>query len=376
MDWRYENLDIPFLDLKLQYDHIKDEVKQAIEEVLQSCEFILGPHISAFEKEIPDYLGVKHAIGVGNGTDALVLILDALGIGHGDEVIAVPYTFFASAECVSHVGGRPIFVDAEPITLTLDPQKIEVPITSRTKAIIPVHIFGKAADMSTITDIACDLHLSVVEDACQSMEADLYGRKLGAFGDVGVFFFFPIKNLGAYGDGGLIVTNNDGLAERMRVLRAHGSKIKYHNEMIGYNSRLDEIQADILRAKLPHLDNCNQKQRNVAEKYNQLLDNLPIQLPNIGGENQQIFHLYNILSDQRDELREFLKSKGIETGIYYPLPLHLQPAYQSLGYKKGSLPISEVACERNLSLPMYPELNDEQIEYVAMSVREFFERRK
>jgi len=367
---------IHLLDLSRQYEILKAEIDKAIQGVLNSCEFILGPNVTAFEEEIADYLGTDYAIGVGNGTDALVIALDALGIGPGDEVITVPYTFFASAECISRVGAKPVFVDVDPITLTMDPEKLEAAITSRTKAIIPVHIFGRATDMSTIMDIARNHHLSVVEDACQAMGAGIDGKKLGTFGDIGVFSFFPTKNLGAYGDGGLIVTNNDDLAERMRMLRAHGSRIKYQNEMIGYNSRLDEIQAAILRVKLPHLDNWNQKRRNVAEKYNQLLDDLPIQLPKIGGENQHVFHLYTILSDQRDELREFLKSKGVETGIYYPLPLHLQPAYQSLGYKKGSLLISEAACERNLSLPMYPELNDEQIEYVAMSVREFFERGK
>lgn len=367
---------ISLLDLKAQYEQIRTEVQGAINTVLESTKFILGPNEIYFEEEIAKYLGVKHAVGVGNGTDALVIALDSLGIGPGDEVITVPYTFFASAECISRVGAKPVFVDVDPTTLTMDPEKLKSAITAKTKAIIPVHIFGRAANIRRITTIAQEHHLFVVEDACQSMGADADGKKLGTFGNIGVFSFFPTKNLGAYGDGGLIVTNDDTLAERMQMLRAHGSKVKYQNEMIGYNSRLDEIQAAILRVKLTHLDDWNQKRQDIARKYNQLLDGLPIQLPDIGLENQHIFHLYTILIDKRDELKEFLGKKGIETGIYYPLPLHLQPAYRELGLTEGDFPVSEAACKRNLSLPMYPELTDEQIDYVASSVRAFFTGRR
>jgi len=368
-------VNIPFLDLKAQYQTIREQVLSSIEQVLESCEFILGPNVSAFEQEIAKYLGVKHAIGVGNGTDALVLILDALGIGPGDEVITTPYTFFATAECVSRLGAKPVFVDIDPTTLTIDPKKLKQAITTRTKAVIPVHIFGRAAEMSAIMDIANRHGLFVVEDACQSMGAEIEGKKLGTFGNAGAFSFFPTKNLGAYGDGGLVVTDDDELAERVRMLRAHGSKVKYHNELIGYNSRLDEMQAAVLRVKLRYLNEWNSRRRQIALEYNKLLKDLPLQLPDPGDKGEHVFHLYTILTDNREELRVYLKSRGVETGVYYPTPLHLQPAYADLGYRKGDFPVSESACERNLSLPMYPELTDEQIHYVAQAVRVFFEER-
>jgi len=374
-DWRERKLYVPLLDLKEQFLTIKEEVMAVLEQVFESCEFILGPNVSAFEQEIAKYLGVKHAIGVGNGTDALVLILDALGIGPGDEVITTPYTFFATAECVSRLGAKPVFVDINPITLTIDPEKLEQAITSRTKAVIPVHIFGRAADMSRIMDIASRHHLFVVEDACQSMGGEIQGKKLGTFGNAGAFSFFPTKNLGAYGDGGLVVTDDDELAESVRMLRAHGSKVKYHNELIGYNSRLDEMQAAVLRVKLRHLNEWDSRRREIALEYNKLLKDLPLQLPDPGDKGEHVFHLYTILTDNREELRVYLKSRGVETGVYYPTPLHLQPAYADLGYRKGDFPVSESACERNLSLPMYPELTDEQIHYVAEAVRGFFEER-
>jgi len=368
-------VNIPFLDLKAQYQTIREQVLSSIEQVLESSEFILGPNVSVFEQEVAKYLGVKHAIGVGNGTDALVLILDALGIGPGDEVITTPYTFFATAECVSRLGAKPVFVDINPITLTIDPEKLEQAITSRTKAVIPVHIFGRAADMPRIVDIASRHHLFVVEDACQSMGGEIQGKKLGTYGNAGALSFFPTKNLGAYGDGGLVVTDDDKLAERVRMLRAHGSKVKYHNELIGYNSRLDEMQAAVLRVKLRHLNEWNSKRRQIALEYNKRLKDLPLQLPYPGEKGEHVFHLYTILTDNREELRVYLKSRGVETGVYYPTPLHLQPAYADLGYRKGDFPVSESACERNLSLPMYPELTNEQIHYVAQAVRVFFEER-
>jgi len=253
-----------FSGLKSTISNHKRTSLSSIERVLESCEFIPWPNVSAFEQEIAEYLGVKHAIGVGNGTDALVLILDALGIAPGDEVITTPYTFFATAECVSRLGAKPVFVDIDPITLAIDPEKLEQAITSRTKAIIPVHIFGRAADMSRIMDIASRHHLFVVEDACQSIGGEIEDKKLGTFGNAGAFSFFPTKNLGAYGDGGLVVTDDDELAERVRMLRAHGSKVKYHNELIGYNSRLDEMQAAVLRVKLRHLNEWNNRRREIA----------------------------------------------------------------------------------------------------------------
>jgi len=375
IDWRERKLYVPLLDLKEQFLTIKEEVMAALEQVLETCEFILGPNVSAFEQEIAEYLGVKHAIGVGNGTDALVLIFDALGIGPGDEVITSPYTFFATAECVSRLGAKPVFVDINPITLTIDPEKLEQAITTRTKAVIPVHIFGRAVDMPRIMDIASRHDLFVVEDACQSIGGEIEGKKLGTFGNAGAFSFFPTKNLGAYGDGGLVVTDDDELAERVRMLRAHGSKVKYHNELIGYNSRLDEMQAAVLRVKLRHLNEWDSRRREIALEYNKLLKDLPLQLPDPGDKGEHVFHLYTILTDNREELRAYLKSRGVETGVYYPTPLHLQPAYADLGYRRGDFPVSESACERNLSLPMYPDLTDEQIHYVAETLRGFFEER-
>lgn len=358
-------MNIPFLDLKAQYQIMREQILSSIKQVLESSGFILGPNVTAFEQEVAEYLGVKHAIGVGNGTDALVLILDALGIGPGDEVITTPYTFFATAECVSRLGAKPVFVDIDPITLTIDPEKLEQAITTRTKAVILVHIFGRAADMSAIMYIANRHHLFVVEDACQSMGGEIEGKKLGTFGNAGAFSFFPTKNLGAYGDGGLVVTDDDELAERVRMLRAHGSKVKYHNELIGYNSRLDEMQAAVLRVKLRHLNEWNSRRRQIALEYNKLLKDLPLEFPDPGKDGEHVFHLYTILTGNREELRAYLKSRGVETGVYYPTPLHLQPAYADLGYRKGKFPVSESACERNLSLPMYPELSDEQIYYLA-----------
>jgi len=366
---------VPLLDLKEQFLTIKEEVMAALEQVLESCEFILGPNVSAFEQEIAEYLGVKHAIGVGNGTDALVLILDALGIRPGDEVITTPYTFVATAECVSRLGAKPVFVDINPITLTIDPEKLEQAIPPRTKAVIPVHIFCRAADMPRIMDIASRHGLFVVEDACQSIGGEIEGKKLGTFGNAGAFSFFPTKNLGAYGDGGLVVTDDDELAERIRMLRAHGSKVKYHNGLIGYKSRLDKKQAAVLRVKLRHLNEWDSRRREIALEYNKLLKDLPLQLPDPGDKGEHVFHLYTILTDNREELRAYLKSRGVETGVYYPTPLHLQPAYADLGYRRGDFPVSESAYERNLSLPMYPDLTDEQIHYVAETLRGFFEER-
>ncbi|MCF6096385.1 DegT/DnrJ/EryC1/StrS family aminotransferase [Thermovorax subterraneus] len=368
---------IQFLDLKAQYQEIKQEIKKEIEEVLESGQYILGPKEKQFEREIAEYLGVKHAIGVANGTDALIISLDALGIGPGDEVITTPFTFFASAECISRVGAKPVFADISfEDNLNIDTEKIEEKITEKTKAIIPVHIFGCPCNMDEIIEIAKRYDLFIVEDACQAIGAEYKGKKVGAIGDIGCFSFFPTKNLGGYGDGGLVVTNNDELAEKIKRLRVHGSTKKYYHSQIGYNSRLDEMQAAILKVKLKYIDQWNEKRIERARLYNEKLKDLPIILPKIYREDykKHVFHLYTILTQKRDELKKYLEQKGIPTGIYYPLPLHLQEVYKDLGYKRGDLPNAEEACERALSLPLYPELKEGQVEYVAKTVREFFER--
>ncbi|MGB9840910.1 DegT/DnrJ/EryC1/StrS family aminotransferase [Thermovenabulum sp.] len=368
---------ISFLDLKAQYQTIKKEIKKEIEEVLESGNYILGPKEKEFEKEIAEYLGVKHAIGVANGTDALVLSLDALGIGPGDEVITTPYTFFASAEAVSRVGAKPVFADISfDDNLNIDVRQIKKKITKNTKAIIPVHIFGCPCNMDEIIQIARKYNLYIIEDACQAIGAQYKGKKAGTLGDIGCFSFFPTKNLGGYGDGGLVVTNNDEIAEKIMTLRVHGSTKKYYHSRIGYNSRLDEIQAAILKVKLKYIDKWNQKRIEKAKLYNDKLKNLPITLPKIYDENHKkhVFHLYTILTPKRDELKNYLEQKGIPTGIYYPLPLHLQEAYKDLGYKDGDMPNAEKASRQALSLPLYPELKEEEIYYITEAVKTFFER--
>lgn len=366
---------IQLLDLKAQYQMIKEEIKIAIDEVLESGNYIMGPTVKKFEESLAEYCGVKYAIGVANGTDALLLTLDALGIGPGDEVITTPFTFFASAEVVSQLGATPVFVDIDPDTYNLDVTKLEAAITSKTKAIIPVHIFGQPTDMDEIMEIANKYNLYVVEDACQAIGATYKGKKVGSIGNAGCFSFFPTKNLGGYGDGGIIVTNDEELARKVQILRVHGSYPKYYHSMIGYNSRLDALQAATLQVKLKYIDQWNQKRREKADFYSQSLKGLPIQLPFIKAEREAVYHLYIIQTEYRDELIQYLKENGISSGIYYPVPLHRQEVYADLGYKAGSLPESEKAALGTLALPLYPELTTEDQEHVISVVKEFFARK-
>ena len=369
-------MNVPLLDLKTQYHQIKNEVDAAIQSVLESGQFILGPQVHQFEQNAASYLGVSYAMGVGNGTDALIIALRACGIGPGDEVITSPFTFFASAECASVLGAKPVFVDINPRTFNIDASKIEQAITPKTRAIIPVHLFGQAADMDAIMDIAKRHNLMVIEDACQAIGAEYKRKKVGTFGHAACFSFFPTKNLGTYGDGGMIVTSDAGIAERARMLRAHGSSQKYHHEMIGYNSRLDEIHAAILNVKLGHLDEWNEKRRHNANIYNVLLEGSGVIMPYVAPYAKHIYHQYVIRCADRDELADDLKAKGIGSAVYYPLPLHLQNVYKDLGYKEGDMPFAEEACKRVLALPMYPELTREQIEYVAEAVKAFSNERR
>jgi dTDP-4-amino-4,6-dideoxygalactose transaminase len=362
---------IQLLDLIAQYETIKEEMQEAVIKTIESGHYILGPEVKKLESDIAAYCGVKHGIGVANGTDALFLVLKAYGIGEGDEVITTPFTFFASAETVSTNGATPVFVDIDPDTYCIDPDKIEEKITERTKAIIAVHIFGQMCDMDRIMEIAKKHNLIVIEDAAQAIGAEYKGRKAGSIGHAGTFSFFPTKNLGGYGDGGMIVTNDDEIAEKLRVLRVHGSKPKYYHSMLGYNSRLDEIQAAILNVKFKYLDNWNNARRERAYIYNELLKGTSVKTPVEANDVKHIYHLYIIQHEKRDELIAYLKENGVATGIYYPVPLHLQKVYEPLGYKEGDLPIAEQASKRTFAIPLYPELTREQQEYVVELIKKF-----
>lgn len=364
---------IPLLDLKAQYLSLKEEMDQAILKVLDSAKFILGPEMKSLEQEIARYCGVDEAVAVGNGTDALVLALKALGIGPGDEVITSPFTFFASAETIAQVGATPVFVDVDPVTLNMDLNQLEQKITSKTRAIIPVHIFGQMVDVERVMEIAARHDLKVIEDAAQAIGAEYRGRKAGSIGHVGTFSFFPTKNLGGYGDGGMIVTHDEHVAAELRMLRFHGCQTKYYHEKIGYNSRLDEIQAAILRVKFKHLDAWNEARREKAAVYDQLLQDLPLTLPGRDPEAEPVYHLYVLRSDRRQEIMEKLSSVGIASAIYYPVPLHLQRAFRYLGYQEGDFPAAEKACQEAVAIPCYPELTMEQQQQIAGVIKELLQ---
>lgn len=375
---RNRSVQIPLLDLKAQYRPLKAEIVSTIEAVCDEQGFVLGPRVAAFEKAMASYTGATHAIGCASGSDALLLSLMALGVGSGDEVITVPFTFFATAGAISRLGARPVFVDIQPETFNLDPLQLERAITPRTKAIIPVHLFGQCADMAAINRIAAVKQIPVIEDACQAIGAAHSGVRAGTLGTTGCFSFFPSKNLGGFGDGGLITTNDAGLADALSMLRVHGSRVRYLHDAVGINSRLDALQAAVLHIKLRYLDQWAEGRRRNAAMYEAcfrqagLLDR--ITLPVTRPENFHVFNQYTIRVQRRDDLREFLKEKGVGTEIYYPLPMHLQNCYKDLGYAKGSFPVSEQAAEQVLSLPIYAELSHEQLQYVVDSIAEFYRR--
>lgn len=365
---------INLLDLQAQYKTIKEEIDNAIHQVLDSSVYILGPNVKKLENSIAEYTGVKHGIGVANGTDALLLALEAIGIQPGDEVITTPFTFFASAETTSVLGATPVFADILPDSLCINPEEIEKCITERTKAIIPVHIFGQMCDMDKIMDIARKYNLFVIEDCAQAIGAEYKGRRAGSIGDIGTYSFFPTKNLGGYGDGGMVVTNNDELAERVRLLRAHGAKEKYTYVAIGHNSRLDELQAAILNVKFKYINQWNEARNIKAKIYNDLLSGSKLVTPTELSGNKHIYHMYVVQSYKRDEIIAFLKENGIFTGVYYPLPVHLQQVYEYLGYREGDLLVAEDACKKTFALPLYPEIELEKQEYVVDKIKEFFNR--
>lgn len=361
---------ISLVDLKAQYHSMKDEIDAAVLSTLESGHFILGPAVSRFEESIAAYLGVKHAIGLASGTDALVLALRALNIGADDEVIIPAYTFFATAGTVMSVGAKPVFVDVDPESYQIDVTKIRDAVTPRTKAIIPVHLYGHPAEIDPILAIAREFNLKVIEDNAQAFGAEYKGQKTGTFGEIGCLSFFPTKNLGAFGDAGGVVTNDDVLAERMRMLRTHGWKRKYYSEEVGYNSRLDAMQAAILQAKLPHLDSWNEKRREISQRYTSLLASI-VGVPVERTWGRHVYHLYILRTARRDELQAFLKDKGIASEVYYPLPPHLSVPCRNLGYKEGDFPHAELAAKQTLALPLYPELAQSQQDEVIAAVREF-----
>lgn len=362
---------IPFVDLKAQYLPIKDEIRRAWDEVLDSMQLFLGPNVKAFEQEFAQFCGAGHAIGVSDGTDGLQLALLGCGVGSGDEVITVSHTFIATAEAILLIGATPVFVDIDPDTYTMDVTQIESRITPKTRAILPVHLYGQCADMDAINAIAQRHGLVVIEDACQAHGAVYKGRKAGSLGDAAAFSFYFSKNLGAYGEGGMVTTNNPEIAHKVRVLRDHGSEKRYYHDEIGFNGRLDELQAAVLRIKLRHLEAWNDQRRKHAAHYARSLENSQVQLPLKASGNQHVYHLFVIRSQARDELRQLLTEKGIGTGIHYPVPVHLQKACAGLGYGPGSLPVTEAITGQILSLPMYAELTEEQIAQVVAAIRSF-----
>lgn len=362
---------IPLVDLTAQYHSIKKEMDAAVLSTLESGHFILGPQVTKFEESVAAYLGVKHAIGLASGTDALVIALRALNIGDGDEVIIPAYTFFATAGSVMSVGAQPVVVDIDPQSYQMDANRIEAAVTPKTKAIIPVHLYGHPSDMNPILEIARKHDLKIIEDNAQGYGAEYLGRKTGAMGDVGCLSFFPTKNLGAYGDGGMAVTNDDALAGQMRMLRAHGWKEKYYSEMVGYNSRLDALQAAILQAKFPHVDAWNEKRRELSKRYNEHLAPLGITTPVEREWAKHVYHLYIIRHEKRNALQAFLKEKGIASEVYYPIPPHLADPCRKFGYKEGDFPHAEKAARETLALPLYPELTLAQQDEVIAAVKEF-----
>jgi dTDP-4-amino-4,6-dideoxygalactose transaminase len=362
---------IPMVDLVHQYQGIRKEMDMAIKNVLESGYFIMGPEVETFEQELADFCHVKYGIGCASGTEALQIALMAIGIGAGDEVITTPFTFVATVEVIVLFGARPVFVDIDKTTFCIDVSQIEKAVTEKTKAIIPVHLYGQAADMDPINTVAKKHHLTVIEDAAQAVGATYNNKPICGLGDMGCLSFFPSKNLGAYGDGGMVLTSDEEYAKQLRIIRNHGSAKRYHHTFLGLNSRLDAIQAAILRVKLKHLEAWNDARKDRAALYSELLSNSSVITPVTADSNGHVFHQYTLLVDDRDGLRDHLEKAGVATAVHYPIPLHLQPAYQNLGYKKGDFPIAEDLSEKVISLPMYPELKEEDIHYITNKIIEY-----
>ncbi len=363
---------VPFLNLAAQYASLKDELLLAVENVLTQAHYILGPNVTALEQEVATFTETTFGIGVNSGSDALTLALRALDIGPGDEVITTPFTYIAPAESIHQMGARIVFADIDPRTFILDPADVSRKTSSRTKAIIPVHLFGQAAPLNEIFVLTEPRGIHIVEDCAQAIGAKYHGQSVGRFGRMGCFSFYPTKNLGANGDGGMIVTRDEALAKKLRMLRVHGIERRYHHDLHGFNSRLDELQAAILRVKLPHLNRWNARRAEIAARYSAGFANLPLTLPITAPGNSHIYHVYAVLAERRDALQKFLAEHGVPTIIYYPLPLHLQKVYSDLGYREGDFPVAENISRQILPLPIYPELTDEQVDFVIESVQQFF----
>ena len=367
-------MSVPLLDLKAQYNDLRAEIDDAVRRVMESTRFIGGPEVTGFEDDIARYSQCAHAVACASGTDALLLAMWALGIGPGDEVVTSAYSFFASAGTIANNGATPVFVDIDPRTYNIDVHKIEAAITPRTKAIMPVHLYGQCADMTAIRALAERRKLWLIEDAAQAIGSEWEGRRAGSMGDFGGFSFFPSKNLGGAGDGGMIVSNNADHADRARLLCNHGARPKYYHALIGTNSRLDSLQAAILRVKLRHLDRWSEKRAQNAKVYDGLLEGSGAGRPFRDPRSRHIYNQYVIRSERRDELKKHLDERAVGTEVYYPVPLHLQQCFATLGYREGDMPQSEAAARETLALPIYPELTEDQNRYVAASVREFADR--
>lgn len=359
---------IPLNDLVAQYRTIRSEIEEAFRQVLESGQFILGPNVAALEREVAQHLGVAHGVGVGSGTDALVLALRALEIGPGDEVIVPAYSFFATAEAVMLVGAKPVFVDVHADTYCLDVRQVAETVTASTRAVIPVHLYGHPADLDPLLELARARNVKVIEDNAQAFGADYHGQKTGGFGDVGCLSFFPSKNLGAYGDGGMVVTNDGAVAERVRMLRTHGWRKKYFPELLGYNSRLDELHAAMLRVKLRHVDAWNERRRELARCLSQGLSELGVGVPSERAGAKHVYHQYIVRVPHRERVQHVLKEQGIASALYYPMPLHLVAPCRSLGYKTGDFPASEKASAETLALPLYPEMSGQHVEDIIQAM--------
>jgi len=366
---------VPFVDLQAQYRSIKAEIDAAVQRVLDTSAFILGREVEAFERAFAEYVGARECVGVSNGTAAIQLALQACDVGAGDEVIVPANTFFATAEAVSTAGATPVFVDCDPVTYNIDASRIEAAVTPRTRALLPVHLYGQPADLDAVFEVAARHNLLVIEDAAQAHGARYKGRRVGARGRAGCFSFYPGKNLGAYGEGGAVVTNDAGVARRLRLLRDHGSELKYKHEIVGYNSRLEGIQGAVLNVKLKYLDEWNALRRQHAARYRELLaplaDTGALALPVAADYAEHVYHLFVVQTEARDRLQRYLSAAGVQTGIHYPVPIHLQPAYAALGHREGDFPVAESQSRRVLSLPMFAELNERQLKYVAHALADF-----
>ncbi len=365
---------VPLLDLHTQYARHREEIDAAMRRVVEKSAFILGEEVAQFEEAFAAYCGARHAIGVGSGTAALFLALKALDIGPGDEVITTPFTFFATASTIAHTGATPVFADIDPRTYNVDPAAVARAVTPRTRAIVAVHLYGQPADMDALRKVAQAHNLWLIEDAAQAHGAAYKGQRAGTLGDIACFSFYPTKNLGGFGDGGAVVTNHDALAERVRLLRNHGQDRKYHYVMLGYGERLDALQAAVLRAKLPHLDQWNKARREAARRYNALLADVDLVLPYEAPDTYHVYHCYTVRVPRRDEAVTYLREHGVGVAIHYPTPLHFQPAFAYLGLGEGAFPVAEQVSQEVLSLPLFPEITEEQQRYVADTLKDFLHR--